>query len=114
MVVSPMAAQVTDARRRIADAVRGYNESIRSENPGFRQQVLQAVRSKVTRVKEKHKGLDDLAAAVGIRLTKKVDPATVVPIAPKVRSKIAPVLPPPSKLPRGPCWTPPRSTPSWT
>jgi hypothetical protein len=102
MVVSPVADQVTDARQRIAEAVRRYNESIHSESPAFRQQVLQAVRAKVARVKEKHRGLDDLAAAVGIRLTKKVDPATVVQIAPKVRSKIAPVLPPPSKPPTRP------------
>jgi hypothetical protein len=79
-----------------------HNESLRSESLGFRQQILQAVRSKVARVKEKHKGLDDLAAAVGIRLTKKADPATVIPIAPKVRSKIAPVLPTPSKPPTRP------------
>jgi hypothetical protein len=102
LVVSPVASEVSNARQRIASAVNAYNESIRSEEPGFRQQIAGVVGSKLARVKEKHKGLDDLAAAVGIRVIRKADPATIMPAAPKVRAKIAPVLPPPSKPPTRP------------
>jgi hypothetical protein len=58
---------------------------------------VQFVTSRRNRVQEKHKGLDDLATAVGIPLRKIADPATVVPTTPRVRTKIAPILPPASK-----------------
>jgi hypothetical protein len=102
LVVQPSPAEVKRATDVIASGVRGYNESIESENRGFRQQVVQFVTTKRNRVQEKHKGLDDLATAVGITLRKIADPATVVPTAPRVRTKIAPILPPASKPPTRP------------
>jgi hypothetical protein len=82
--------------------VLAYNESIENENRGFRQQIVPVVSAKRARVQEKHKGLDDLAAAVGIPLKKKADAAMVMPAGPKVRTKIAPVLPPASNPPTRP------------
>ena len=55
------------------------------------------VEDRIRRLKEKHQSLDDLAAAVGIPLRKKADVGTIVPIAPKVRKVIAPLVPPASK-----------------
>jgi hypothetical protein len=97
LTVQPAAEAVKQAISKIKAGVRAYNESIQSENQGFRPQVVQAVTTKRNRVQEKHKGLDDLATAVGIPLKKIADPAMVVPTAPRVRTKIAPVLPPASK-----------------
>lgn len=91
---------------RIKSDVRGYNESIQSENQRFRPQVAQMVNTKRSRVLEKHKGLDSLSAAVGIPLRKKAEIATVVPTAPKVRAAIRPVLPPPSRPPTRPVLEP--------
>lgn len=102
LVVQPSPAEVKRAQDEIRSGVRDYNQSIENENRGFRQQVVQFVTSKRNRVQEKHKGLDDLATAVGIPLRKIADPATVVPTAPRVRTKIAPVLPPASKPPTRP------------
>lgn len=101
-VVQPAAAEVRNRINHIKASIRAYNESIKSENPGFRQQVVQLVTSKRNRVQEKHRNLDDLATAVGIPLTKKADISTVIPTAPKVRSTVAPVLPPASKPPTRP------------
>jgi hypothetical protein len=70
--------------------------------PRPQPQVTQVVNAKRERVGAKHKSLDDLAAAVGIRLTKKADASTVVPTMPKVRKKIEPVLPPKSTPPTRP------------
>ena len=98
-VASPDAGAVKSAFDRIKSDVRGYNESIQSENQSFRPQVVQMVNTRRTRVLEKHKGLEILSATVGIPLRKKADIATVVPTAPKVRAAIKPVLPPPSRPP---------------
>jgi hypothetical protein len=102
LVVQPGEAEVRTAIDRINASVRAYNESIESENRGFRPQVVQSVTTKRSRIEQKQNDLDALAAAVGIPLTKKADAATVVPTAPKVRAKIAPVLPPSSKPPTRP------------
>lgn len=108
LVVQPGSAEVKRAVGEITAGVRAYNESIEAENRGFRQQIGPIVSGKRARVQEKHKGLDDLAAAVGILLKKKADPAMVVPTAPRVRTKIAPVLPPTSKPPTRPILEPDR------
>ncbi len=60
----------------------------------FPAEVARAVAAKRERVGAKHKGLDDLAAKVGIKLIKKADVASAVTTAVQVRSKIAPVMPP--------------------
>ncbi len=99
------AADAADIKRgidKIKSGVRSYNESIENEHPTFQRQIGPLVESRRRRVQVKHKGLDDLAAAVGITLRKKVDPATVVPTAPRVKTKIAPILPPASKAPARP------------
>lgn len=101
-VTSPDAAALNSAIDRMKSVVRGYNESIQSENQRFRPQITQFVSTKRNRVMEKHKSLDTLAASVGIPLKKKADIATVVPTAPKVRASIKPVLPPASRLPTRP------------
>lgn len=106
LVVQPGAVDVKTAIDQITAGVRAYNESIEGENRGFRSQVAQFVATKRNRVEQKHKDLDILAATVGIPLTKKVDAATVVPTAPKVRTKIAPVLPPVSRPPTRPVLEP--------
>lgn len=72
-IVSPDAGAVKGAIDRIKSDVRGYNESIQSENQRFRPQVVQLVNTKRSRVLEKHKGLDNLSAVVGIPLRKKAD-----------------------------------------
>jgi hypothetical protein len=102
LVAQPTAGAVKHALDQIKSGVRDYNQSIDHENRSFRQQVVQAVTTKRNRVQEKHKGLDDLATAVGIPLKKIADPAMVVPTAPRVRTNIAPVLPPTSKPPTRP------------
>jgi hypothetical protein len=104
--VQPTADAVKHAIGAIKTGVRGYNESIESENRGFRPQVVQAVTSKRTQVQQKHKGLDDLATAVGIPLKKIADPAMVVPTPPRVRTAVAPIVPPPSKPPTRPVLEP--------
>lgn len=105
-IASPDAGAVKSAIDRVKSDVRGYNESIQSENQRFRPQVAQMVNTKRSRVLEKHKGLDSLSAAVGIPLRKKAEIATVVPTAPKVRAAIRPVLPPPSRPPTRPVLEP--------
>jgi hypothetical protein len=97
LTVQPGAAEVRSATDRIRSSVRAYNESIESETGGFRAEVVRRVGTKRSRVAQKHKDLDALAAEVGIPLVKKVDAATVIPAAPKVRTRIAPILPPPSR-----------------
>ncbi len=96
-VYSTAAADVRREIENIKSSIRKYNDSIESENLGFRQQVARIAAARRDRVSDKHKKLDDLAAAVGIPLTRKADMATVVPTTPKVRAKIAPVMPPESK-----------------
>jgi hypothetical protein len=96
-VISPDAGAVKGAIDRINSEVRGYNESIQSENQRLGPQVAQIVRTKLSRVLEKHKNLDALSASVGIPLRKKAEVSTIVPTAPKVRPAIKPVLPPQSR-----------------
>ena len=105
-VTSPDAGAVKRAIDRIMSDVRGYNESIQTENQRFRPQVVQMVNTKRSRVLEKHKSLDSLSAAVGIPLRKKADITTVVPTAPKVRAAIKPLLPPASRPPTRPVLEP--------
>lgn len=102
LTVQPGAAEVKSAVDRIKSGVRSYNESIESENRGFRPDVMRRVATKRARVEQKHKNLDALAAAVNIPLVKKIDAATAIPTAPKVRTKVVPVLPPASKPPTRP------------
>ena len=85
---------VKDVIGKINASIREYNSSIESENRTFRSNVLPHVNGKRARTQEKHSKLDTLAAAVGIPLTKKADPTKVVPTAPTVRQKIAPIMPP--------------------
>lgn len=87
---------------RIKATLRAYNESIRSEQPQFRAQLVQMVNTKRDRVRQKHKGLDELAAAIGIPLKRRAEISTVVPTVPKIRATIAPVLPPVSRAPTRP------------
>jgi hypothetical protein len=94
LVYSTSAGDVKREVDNIKSSIRKYNDSINSENQAFPQQVLRIVMAKRNRVVEKHKKLDELAAAAGIPLTKKADISTVIPTAPRIRSKIAPVLPP--------------------
>lgn len=96
-VVSPDAGGVKQGLEFIAETVRHYNESIRSGNMSFPSQIAQLVARRLEGLLQKHNRLDELAAAVGIPLRKKADASTVVPTAPRVRAKIAPVLPPASK-----------------
>lgn len=103
---SPDAAAVKGAIDRIKSVIRGYNESIQSENERFRPQIVQFVNTKRNRVLEKHKTLDSLSAAVGIPLRKKADIATVVPTAPRVRPAMRPVVPPTSRPPVRPVLRP--------
>jgi hypothetical protein len=102
LVVGPTPSEVTAAIEKIKAGVRGYNESIQNETPSLREQAVAAVRSRRSRLEQKHKDLDALAVAVGIPLLKKADPSTVVPIAPTVRAVIAPLVPPPSRRPERP------------
>jgi hypothetical protein len=102
LVVQTSSEAIKHAIHKIQSRVREYNQSIDSENQGFRQHVLNAVTSKRNRVLEKHKELDDLATAVGIPIKRIADPAMVVPTPPRVRTKIAPMLPPASKPPTRP------------
>jgi hypothetical protein len=105
-VVDPDQASVTRGLEFIKSNIQAYNESIRSQQGTFRAEIERLVDGKRARVRQKHRGLDDLAAAVGIPLRKKADAATVVPTAPRVRATIAPVLPPPSKPPTRPVLAP--------
>jgi hypothetical protein len=98
-VVPPDKGHIDQLKERIKLEVSRYNASIAEEQPSFQSQVKQLVLSQRQRVDQKHKNLDNLADVMGIPLRKRVDPATVVPTAPKVRAKIAPVLPPPSRAP---------------
>lgn len=70
-VVGTTAAEVKRGIERIKSSIRKYNESIASEAPGFRQQVARITSAKRDRVREKHDTFDDLAAAVGIPLTRR-------------------------------------------
>jgi hypothetical protein len=92
-IVTP-AEWIRRERDEIRSAIRTYNESIQHEHRQFQGEVARAVASKRERVAAKHKGLDDLATKVGIKLVKKVDASQVVPAPAKIRSKIAPILPP--------------------
>ena len=92
--VQPNAAEVSKGVQFIQKTVEAYNVCISNQNANFRPQLQQLVTERRKRVTEKHKSLDSLAAAVGIPLRKKADPATVVPIAPTVKPTIVPVLPP--------------------
>lgn len=74
-----------------------YNASIADENRAFRSRVVPIVEAHRAQIAEKHAKLDSLAAAVGIPLTKRSDPAKVVPSVPRVRQQIAPVMPPVAK-----------------
>jgi hypothetical protein len=105
-VVNPDVASVKRGIELIKSTVGAYNESIRQETPPFRQQIAQAVSQKRDHVLRKHKGLDALAAEVGIPLRKKVDISEVIPTAPKVRAVIAPILPPAHKTPTRPVLEP--------
>ena len=67
-VVQPQPAAVKRGFDEIRKTVRAYNESITSENQGFRPRITQLVTTKLDRVREKHKSLDGLAAEVGIPL----------------------------------------------
>lgn len=96
-VVGSTPADVNSGIEGIKASIRKYNESIVSENRGFPQQVVRIASARRDRVVEKHRKLDDLAAAVGVPLTRKADVSRVVPTAPKVRAKIAPVMPPATK-----------------
>jgi hypothetical protein len=102
LVVDPGPGPVKNAIETITQSVRAYNESIENEDRTFRQQIHPILASKRARLVEKHKGLDTLSAAVGIPLKKRAGPATVVPTAPRVRTKIAPILPPASRPPTRP------------
>lgn len=86
-------AAVRQTIGRIQDTVRSYNQSIENENGPFRREIQRLAATRRDRLAQKHKDLDALAETVGIRLTKKADPASIVPIAPKVKPTIAPVLP---------------------
>lgn len=100
--VGPTPSEVTAAIEKIKTAVRGYNQSIQDDSSALRQAAVDLVRRRRAKLEEKHNDLDALAVAVGIPLTKKADPSTIVPIAPNVRTTIAPLLPPPSKPPQRP------------
>lgn len=88
---------VRNTMESIKGTLRQYNTSIQNENGSVRSNVLPLARSKQDAVRDKHSKLDSLAAAVGIPLVKKADPARIVPTVPKVRPKIVPVLPPVKK-----------------
>jgi hypothetical protein len=88
---------VKGAIEAINGAIQRYNSSIESENQSIRNSIRPIAHSKRQRVEEKHSKLDSLAAATGIPLTKKTDPTKVVPTVPKIRPKIAPVMPPVAK-----------------
>ena len=79
--------------QKINATVQQYNASIQNENRTIRSNVLPLARSKQQRVRDKHSKLDSLEAAVGIPLTKKTDPARIVPTVPTIRPKIVPVMP---------------------
>jgi hypothetical protein len=106
LVVGPTPGEVTGAIEKITAAVRGYNASIQTDSPSLREQTVAAVRGRRSRLEHKHKDLDALAIAVGIPLAKKADPSTVLPIAPRVRKTIAPLVPPPSRRPERPVLEP--------
>lgn len=74
--------------------VANYNASILEAHVGLRPELERLVQQKADQVAAKHKGLDALAAAVGIPLVKKADLSSVVPAAPRVRRSIAPLIPP--------------------
>ena len=96
-VTAPEPSAVRSTIDKIKAAVQQYNGSIQSENRSVRSNVLPLARSKQLAVREKHSKLDSLAAAVGIPLVKKTDPAKIVPTVPRVRPTIVPVLPPAAK-----------------
>jgi len=78
----------------ITDAVARYNQSIRDGRPALLRDVARFVHQKRDQVREKHKGLDDLAARIGIKLNKKTDISNAVPTAPPVRTAIKVLMPP--------------------
>lgn len=96
-IVTPAEEVIRRERDEIRSSVRAYNESIQHEHRQFQGEVARAISSKRERVAAKHKGLDDLATKVGIKLVKKADASEVVPAPAKIRSKIAPMLPPTRK-----------------
>lgn len=86
----------------IKEEIQRYNTSIAEGEPGLRRDIERLVNAKRDRVAKKGEVLDALSLAIGIPIGRKADPATVIPIAPKVREKIAPILPPKSKPPTRP------------
>jgi hypothetical protein len=102
LVVGPSPNEVRAAVEKIKAGIREYNQSIQNDSPALQEQTLALVRRRRTELEQKHKDLDALAVAVGIPLSKKAEPSTVVPIAPKLRTAIAPLLPPPSRRPERP------------
>jgi hypothetical protein len=96
-LVEPNKASVTAAVAKIRESINRYNSSINDENQKVKQVLASAVHGKRQRVTDKHSQLDTLAAQVGIPLIKKSDPSRIVPTAPRVREKIAPVMPPATK-----------------
>jgi hypothetical protein len=101
-VVAIEEAAVKAAITEVENEIASYNASIADENRRFRARARPIVDAKMAQVREKHTKLDTLSAAVGIRLTKKSDPAKIVPTTPKVRQQIAPVLFPAGKRPEHP------------
>jgi hypothetical protein len=77
--------------------VQRYNDSIKSENVQFPQEIARLVSDKRARVIKKIGSLDGLAAAVGIKLVKKADVSNVIPTAPRIRQALSPLMPPQSR-----------------
>src|SRR6266481_3422717 len=71
--------EVNSGFERLQSSIRRYNDSIASETTAFRPQLARIVAATLNKVRDKHRKLDDLAAAVGIPLIRKVDVADVVP-----------------------------------
>jgi len=94
VVVNATEAEIKRGRDNVREAITRYNNNIAEQNRTFVGEVARAVAAKKDRVTSKNRGLDDLAAKVGIRLIKKADVGAVVPTPPKVRPRIAPILPP--------------------
>ncbi|HEY1307287.1 MAG TPA: hypothetical protein VGF24_27215 [Vicinamibacterales bacterium] len=94
VTAEPKEEAVKRERGSLLDTIRRYNDDIVEQNRAFPAQVARAVAARRERVAAKHKGLDDLAAKVGIKLVKKAEAASAVPTAVRVRSKIAPIMPP--------------------
>jgi hypothetical protein len=102
LTVPPEQNQIANAKRRIGEYIQALNSAINHQNTTFPGQIRQIVDTKQSRVREKHKKLDDLAAAVGIQLVKRADISTVIPTAVRVRKQIAPLVPPTPREQRRP------------